>query len=399
MKRTILATTVCVTMFFCLLGTSAKSNTNIFLAEKCSLPDTTNFAHKIEPPKYWKNLFDSIYYKHYGRYSYKVIYQQYSTSANSAKYYYLANGIDALNTMYQTSLDTTYLNEAIRFTKNVLKSAVVSNQIENSTFKDSYLGWPDINEPEKVNGQEIPLCESIFFKYVLKTLYIIKENKKLYATKEYQEFYETTLNFIEENIWNKWYHRGESNLIRSRTHMASHWAFIAMYLEKLSENNTIKNQCSEIKEKLNQKFKKQLVVDYKNNCIWNQTWDDEVKKPIVQDVNHGNHFVSYLVESTRLNDFFTTTDLMYIENTLLNIIWDSESCYLHDNIDGTDQGNKKDCFFVADGFMKMAEWNKALFLLFQDKKATFLTNYQPQFYANMYNLSTKYSRKNGNKTK
>jgi hypothetical protein len=59
----------------------------------------------------------------------------------------------------------------------------------------------------------------------------------------YAARYLAILTFTERNIWDKWYSRGQTNIYRIRTHMSSHWAYIALNLERLTASPIRAAQC------------------------------------------------------------------------------------------------------------------------------------------------------------
>src|SRR5690606_15216774 len=118
----------------------------------------------------------------------------------------------------------------------------------NNRFKhrDNFRGWISFKNNKK---EEVALYESYSFFYIMQTLYQLKTSGWLETSIEKHRWFVATLNFIEINIWKKWYARSvkvKGNhywyFLRGRTHMGSHWAGIAMYLNLLTNDLKIKNQ-------------------------------------------------------------------------------------------------------------------------------------------------------------
>ena len=188
----------------------------------------------------WEAKFLKIW-----NYEHEQEYHDWGESGNSRWHYFLGYAIDGNTAMYEATCNTKYLDRALHYVNDVVESAEVSSSLPNSQYKDSYLAWQAVDEPD-VNGEEEPLYESYMWRYVTKLLRVIRQNPHLYNDPAYRSQYDSLLDFAEINIFEKWYSRDPSNIYRSRTHMASHWAYIALDLLLLSDDATRKAWYQEV---------------------------------------------------------------------------------------------------------------------------------------------------------
>ena len=369
---------VCISLG-CLGGRKKLESTN-----NLNFSETVN----IKSRAYWQHKFDSIYFSKSTK-SLQVVYKTMATSNNSSKYYFLAYGIDALNEMYLATKDVKYLNENIELISAVIDSAKSSKEIANSRYRDDYWGWGAIDLKNKIDRDEMPLYESYLFRYVLKTLMILKQENLI---KQHEKFYNSVLHFTEKNIWGKWNSRylkkySIVNFIEPTTHMTAHWGMIALFLNKLSTNTEILEQTSTCLEAINSKFKDQLKIGNENGLeyyYWNLTWDDKnlLPKVTVQDISHGNNVVSYFIECYKLNTFWTKKDMVLFSNTL-KVNWDNEKNEMNAFVNRTTLPENKNKYFIGDGFVKLGYLNINLMLFMQLHEDYFSKDTPIQFYAGM----------------
>jgi hypothetical protein len=292
----------------------------------------------------------------------------------------LSYGLDAVLTMFETTDNLTYLNDAISLTDNVINRAHATKDIIGnvSIYRDSYKGWiqNSSGKDTALFNQELVLSEIYFFQYVSRLLKDI--NNRPFVTKwdKYRTFYLTTLDFIEKNIWDKWESRGAKfkndkygYLLLVRTHMASHWAYIAAELSFLTKTKTRRNDYLNFVNLYNNILENNFQK-YDKYISWNQTWN----KPnsvsgIVQDVSHANLVVSYLVEANDLGLWKDFDAIQRIINTLKDKLWDPQGCIFWDNIDGTmfQAGRPHGSVgsFQADGFVKLTRYDQSLFFIYE----------------------------------
>ena len=181
------------------------------------------------------------------------------------------------------------------------------------------------------------------------------------------------MDFVETNIWKKWYIRSKlvygdhySFFLRNRIHMGSHWAGIAMYLNKLTDDSEIKEQTHRLVEQYDLLAKRNLKVN-EQAYIWNATYDNvegtgarKAEGVVIQDVSHGNHVVAYIIVAYELgNPNWTQRDIDYLSNTLVDYIYQAQTNTFADNVDGTKDDNRPGWGnFVADGWVKLAQYNQ-----------------------------------------
>jgi len=297
----------------------------------------------------------------------------------------LSYGLDAILTMFETTDNLTYLNDAISLTDNVINRAHTTKDIPGnvSIYRDSYHGWiqNSSGKDTALFNQELVLSEIYFFQYVSRLLKDINNRPSVIKWDKYRTFYLTTLDFIEKNIWDKWKTRGAKfkndkygYLLLVRTHMASHWAYIAAELSFLTTSENRKYDYLSFIELYNNSLEKNFVK-YENYIKWNSTWDDyslgSVNRPvdIIQDVSHGNLVVSYIVEANSLGLWKDQDAIQRLINTVKDILWDPQKCIFTDNIDGTLFGPHHEGLsvgsFQADGFVKLTRYNSNLFSIYE----------------------------------
>lgn len=119
-------------------------------------------------------------------------------------------------------------------------------------FNDSYLSWDNWGcrafDQGGTDGGEGSLFDGHGWTSVPKMLYVMFRNPSILSESNasctlcdksgsgtYQNDFNRILAFFEQNIWNKWRGRatGWRNLMRSQTHIASHYANMAFYLSKM----------------------------------------------------------------------------------------------------------------------------------------------------------------------
>ncbi|MGN6195903.1 MAG: hypothetical protein ACTHOB_13260 [Ginsengibacter sp.] len=340
-----------------------------------------NISCKSQPiDSNWKGLFEKSYYEGYrGFPPLKDYWITLSNSKRVTAFEPLSYGLDAILAMYEATGSVKYIADAIMLTNNIIKKAKTTNKIPGNRFrlKDEYKGWIEdgADSTSGIFHSETVLSEIYFFQYVGRLLKDIHNNEKLYQKPYFKEFYNKTLDFIENNIWRKWESRGirfENNkydyLLLNRTHMASHWAYIATELYFLTKSDSLRNDYITFIKTYNKKLENNFFK-YDKYILWNQTWDDITdSKKIVQDVSHANLIVSYIVEAFSLGLWKDSDAIQRIINTLKDKLWDSQDCLFADNLDGTMfetgyQGSVGS--FQADGFVKLTRYDPSLLSIYE----------------------------------
>jgi hypothetical protein len=291
-------------------------------------------------------------------------YLPYSTSKNSWRYYNLAYAIDGLTAMFEATGNTKYLDRALLYINNVITSAVPSSSLTNSQFKDGYLGWGAWDHPfdTSIRGGEYPLFESYCWRYVTKLLRVMRQNPNVYGNAVYRQKYDSVLAFTKKHIFEKWSKRGSANLYRSRTHMASHWAFIALDLSVLTDDPIQKAQYRTVVDNINlhlpnygSSLRQQIRKDsaYPDAYFWSDVWASYSTPG--QDVSHGNNLIAYIVEAHDLGVEWTDADIRALSQTLLRRIWvpTLTGYRFAQYVDGSGTGNG----WFNDGFCKLGRYD------------------------------------------
>jgi hypothetical protein len=172
-------------------------------------------------------------------------YLQKSVSRDSWQFYNMAYAIDGNTAMYRATGRLQYLDRALLYVDNLVTTSGDSRSFPGSQFRDAYKGW--ISQHPETRGQEVALNESYCWRYVTRLLRVIRETPDLYNNEHYREQYERLLEFSERNIFEKWFERGATRyLYRENTHMAAHWASIAMNLSLMTTDATRKARYQEV---------------------------------------------------------------------------------------------------------------------------------------------------------
>lgn len=284
-----------------------------------------------------------------------------SKSLDSYQFYNLGYGIDGNTAMYRASGKTQYLDRALLYINNVVNNARVSSSLSTSRFKDSYLGWT--SQEAGTRGQEVPLWESYCWRYVTRTLRVIRETPELYNNPTYRTQYDRLLAFTEKNIFEKWYKRSANSYIyRGRTHMAAHWAFIALDLARMTNDPVKKAMYTTVVDSINKRLpnassslRQQMKPNPMNSAayFWSDVWGSSARPG--QDQPHGNGVMAFIVESHDAGVEWTDADMRKFVTTLNNVLWPSLGKYAN-YLDGSGTGGG----WFSDGFMKLGRYDANL---------------------------------------
>ncbi|MBZ4420835.1 hypothetical protein [Myxococcus sp. RHSTA-1-4] len=302
-----------------------------------------------------------------------------SNSTDSWDFYGLAYGIDANTAMYRATGRTVYLDRALLYVNNLVDTARVSSSLPRSQFKDGFLGWASAQSDPA--GQEVPLFESYCWRYVTRLLRVIRETPALYANPAYRSQYERLLAFTEKNIFEKWFRRGAEDFIyRSRTHMAAHWAFIAMDLMLMTEDASARRNYQAVFDDINlglpnanASLRTQLEPHprHPDAWFWSDRWGSRERPG--QDVAHANGVLAFVIEAHDAGLTWTDDDLRRFAVTLDTVIWPREGTYA-EYVDGSGKGDG----WFNDGLMKLGRYDIALQRRLEQHRA----GQNSQFYAN-----------------
>lgn len=334
-------------------------------------------------------------------------YQRISTSGNAYDFMGLSDIASSLMYMYVATQNEEYLNDEIKIINNVLSTAAVSKLIPGNQypFKDDYLTWISRTRGYSYNN-EATLYEGYIFRYITQFLYEIKKSGWVSRSGNNRDWYNSTLQFIEKNIWEKWITRSKkinSNpygiFLGSRTDMASLWAFIGLVLKELTEKTEIKNQCHDVVNMYDTLLKRNLTFNpnFPDAYTWNSNWDNVEgtqgkldPPPEIQDASHGNQVIAYIAISKRLNNpNWTNENIMPFCNTVKHVLFQKSTFTFADNVDGSASdsrpgwGNSN-----ADGWLKLSLFDTEtlnLFLSFAYQRQDLLVKYgqELQYFATL----------------
>ncbi|WAS82374.1 MULTISPECIES: hypothetical protein [unclassified Corallococcus] len=328
----------------------------------------------LRPVAAWEGMFVDAW----GR-EHMQTFLPWSNSRDSWDFYNLAYGLDANTAMYRATGKRAYLDRALLYVNNLVASARVSSSLPYSQFKDAYLGWSSaLSSPA---GQEVPLYESYCWRYVTRMLRVIRETPDLYNSTSYRRQYDRLLTFTERNIFDKWYQRGANDFVyRNRTHMAAHWAFIAMDLSRMTNDPARRARYLEVFDNINHgmpNFPSSLRDKLSPNpdqpaaWFWNDKWDTNDQPG--QDVAHANNVLAFIVEAHDAGMEWTDADMRRFVATLNTVIWPAPKAYA-EYVDGTGQGDG----WFNDGLMKLGRYDVNL----QRRLEQHRVGQNSQFFAN-----------------
>jgi len=270
-----------------------------------------------------------------------------SRSTDSWDHYNLSYSVDSCVAMFRATDEGRYLDRALQFVENVVASAVPSRSLPHSSFHDRYLGWPSSKEGE--GGDEVPLYESYFWRYGTALLVAMHDGRVQ------SDRYRRLLEFAEVQIFEKWYSRDASRAIyRDRTHMASHWALIALNLAQVTTDAARKARYLEVATTIDKRLHRQLRRNpvEPTAYFWSDIWGS-AKRP-GQDVSHGNGVMAYVVEARARGGAWTDGDMSAFCSLLTRVIWPGGTTYRgYVDGSGTDNG------WLADGFVKLGRYDAA----------------------------------------
>lgn len=334
-------------------STAAPASTEESLTTTAALPPTPAGLRSVAD---WEQLFLHIW-----DVTHNNDWLPRSKSLDSYQFYNLGYGIDGNTAMYRASGKTQYLDRALLYVNNMVNNARVSSSFSKSQYKDSYLGWT--SQESGTKGQEVALWESYCWRYVTRLLRVIRETPALYADAKYRGQYDRLLAFTEKNIFEKWYKRGaNANIYRSRTHMAAHWAYIAMDLSRMTTDPAKKALYTTVVDNINRhlpnyssSLRQQMKAASGNPSawFWSDVWGSSARPG--QDVAHGNGVVAYLVEAHDAGVEWTDDDMRKLSTTLNTIVWPATSKF-GNYVDGSGGGNG----WFTDGFIKLGRYDANL---------------------------------------
>ncbi len=302
-----------------------------------------------------------------------------SRSADSWDHYTLSYSVDSCVAMFRATGERRYLDRACEFVENVAGSAQPSSALGASRFRDDYLGWASSSSGQ--GGNEVPLYESYFWRYGTALLVAMRENPAIHGDPAYRARYDRLLAFAETHVFQKWYSRGAGEAIyRERTHMAAHWALIALNLARVTVDPVRRQRYLTVAGNIDlhlpgsgASLKGQLRRHPAEPTayFWSDVWGS-ARRP-GQDVSHGNGVLAYVVEARDHGRNWTAADMAAFAALLTKVIWPGGRTY-RGFVDGTGADNG----WFSDGFVKLGRYDPGAQLRLEQHQVV-----NDQFAANM----------------
>ncbi|GIF16498.1 hypothetical protein [Actinoplanes teichomyceticus] len=321
---------------------------------------------RLQPVSHWAAVFEQSW-NHQSRTA-----QPMSRSRDSQDHYDLAYTLDANVAMFRATGTRRYLDRALAYTENVAASAVPSASLAHSTFRDRYRGWASSKSGQ--GGNEVPLYESYFWRYATQLLVVLRQHPRVYADPRYRSRYDRLLSFAEVDVFEKWYSRGSADTIyRERTHMAAHWALIALNLGRVTADAARRARYRQVLTTIGAQIRNQMRRNPQEPTayFWSDVWGS-TRRP-GQDVGHGNGVIAYVVEARDQGTTWTAGDMTAFGALLTEVIWPGGDTH-RGFVDGTGSDNG----WIADGFVKLGRYDPAIQLRLERYRVV-----NDQFAANM----------------
>jgi hypothetical protein len=317
-------------------------------------------AGPLRPVAEWEALFLRSWDEEHRR-----VYLPASTSRNSWRFYELAYALDGLTAIFEATGERRYVDRALLYVENVVRSAAPSASLPASQYKDRWLGWAARDHPDdpSIAGGEYPLYESYCFRYVAKLLRAMRDHPTLLGDEGYRRRHAELLAFTRQHVWGKWMARGaDAHVYRSNAHMASHWALLALELWALSDDPRERAELRAVVDNVNRhlpnapsSLRQQLRPHPADPAayVWSDRWGSDGAPP--QDVSHGNGVIAYVVEAHRLGVEWTDADAARFVRTLREHVWRPGGGFAA-RVDGSGTGNG----WISDGFAKLGRYDRSV---------------------------------------
>jgi hypothetical protein len=279
-----------------------------------------------------------------------------SRSIDSHDFYDLAYTIDGLASLLEATNDPAYAERAFELIAAMISSA--TPQLPSSPFRDGYRGWVSA----AYRDREVPLYESYAWRYIARLLRVLQPILPA-SSEQVRHQYIEALAFTETNIVDKWLSRGvDTYVYRSRTHMAAHWASIALDISQLTTDAERRARCAQVVDNIDNQLpnypsslRRQLRLspDDPGAYWWSDVWGQSAGPG--QDIGHGNGVIAYVVESNDLRAGWSGQEIDRFCRTLVRFVIRASPPY-PEYVDGTGQGNG----WIADGFVKLGRHDAAV---------------------------------------
>ncbi|GAA3346724.1 hypothetical protein GCM10020358_58800 [Amorphoplanes nipponensis] len=312
-------------------------------------------AVELAPVAHWASVFQQSW-----DYQYENSLPM-SRSADSWDHYDLSYSVDACVAMFRATGEHRYLDRALEFVENVAAAARPSSSLPGSGFRDRYRGWASSASGQ--GGDEVPLYESYFWRYGTALLLAMRDDPAVHGDPAYRARHDRLLAFAETHVFDKWYSRGPREAIyRERTHMAAHWALIALNLSRVTADPARRRRYVEVAGNIDlhlpgsgASLRGQLRRHPAEPTayFWSDVWGS-ARRP-GQDVSHGNGVLAYVVEARDCGRPWTVADMAAFGALLTRVIWPGGTTY-RAYVDGTGADNG----WFSDGFVKLGRYDAAV---------------------------------------
>ncbi|NTV30872.1 hypothetical protein HGA91_02740 [candidate division WWE3 bacterium] len=328
-------------------------------------------SEPILPVSYWEEKMLSEVWPESSYSSTRCKQMSEAAGIESVALYHMNDCIDGMTAMFEATGKTQYLDRALSYVETIIGKATLQS--------DGYYDW---NMPTLEEGHS--------WRTVVRMLRVMRETLVIYNNSTYRVKYNQILAFSEKHIFEKNWVRSslavveggisDGSIYRSRTHMASHWAMIAMELAIITENQTWKPRYLEVFNRINQDMRPyrpsslreqlELFPGTTDTAIFHDEWirkyillgertqtayDAEGYHP-VSDTHHGQDTIGYIVEGRNVGIYWNDGDMKRLANLFKNITWDG-------NIDNPQYGKWLDrtgegtegC--IEEGFMMLGRYD------------------------------------------
>ena len=271
----------------------------------------SNRVECLRPVREWQALFDVEWSKR----DEDACLTRAQSKGTAQEYHNLAFCIDGLTSIWRASGDDRYLDTALQLIQFTVDNAELGS--------DGFRRWKVAADPASGG---VPVTESHYFRMVTTLLRVMFQNPALRAKRDYDKRYMELLKFSERHIWDKWETAGLHHIYRSRTHMASYWARIALELYRI----TSKTKYLAVFENISYKtmvgrpsnLRQQFYVNPKlpGAYTWSHVWGAPLGEE-VQGSFLGGTVVSFVELSAAGNNYWTQADVTALSLTFTDAVW------------------------------------------------------------------------------
>jgi hypothetical protein len=383
---------VCVLLSVAVFASSKQQFSN----QNLSQVDSLNAQQAVLPVSHWQAIFDKEIMPSNSYIRSKCNDFILNPSTNQNLYHFGSNCVDGFVAMFEATGNTKYLDIAIDHTIKIISSS-------NTTW-NGYRHW--------TGNAGNPLDQSHTWRHMAKMLYVMNKSPELLQNTSYKSKYDQILAFTERDIFKKWWDASESRIangggdpkrigdpkltyiFRSRTHMASHWAYIGMVLEEIGTQAAMKDEYKLTHTKVNTDMSpyhpsslRQQMEKYPGDPSilifhdeWGRSYDDINERPKpepswypeeggyhpVSDTHHGADTIGYILESYEIGKYWTRADVEGLINLTYKLTWNKSMTdpKWAGFIDGTEPGRSgSNC--IEDGQIKLGRYSVQLQKVFE----------------------------------